>query len=98
MPDINVGLLQQLIHHRGGEGVFFELNSHIEPLCGIYESTMFDRIHTAFNNGELSLQKMLNHAKIRRIMLDSAVPLFNVNTPSYLNKLQGEDHGQKIVV
>ncbi len=98
MPNINTGLFQQLLHHRGGEGVFFELNSRIEPLCGIYENTMFDRIHKAFNNGEFSLQKMLNHAKIKRIALDSAVPLFNVNTPLDLNKLQGENHGQKIVV
>lgn len=92
MPRIHSAMLQKLIKARRGEGVFFEVNACLEPLCGIYECEMYPRLHHAWRNRQLGLQLMLVDADINRIKLDSMELFLNVNTQDELKALTQVQH------
>ncbi len=98
MPLVNAPLLQGLIAQRNEEGVFYEVNSRIEPLCGIYESALFDRIDSALQNGVLSLRKLLEQSRIKCVAIGSTEPFVNINTQEDLIRFRGGNHKQENVL
>lgn len=98
MPRVDAPLIRRLIAERGMEGVFFEVDSFIEPLCGIYEYEIYSRVNSALQRGDLGLQTILKQANIKRIELSSGESFLNVNTKKDLNRFRGGNHGEKNVV
>lgn len=84
MPHFNQEAAQFLLSARDGHKkatIFVNEDDDVEPLCGIYEPSIFMDLLEAWANDERCARKLLNRLPVKRVRPTSRDWLKNVNSP-----------------
>jgi molybdopterin-guanine dinucleotide biosynthesis protein A len=84
LPLVDAAVLERLIAARDPQALataFVHADGTIEPLCTIWEPTAEDKLRAGARQPTLSLRKVLEGDRTRRVSLQDTACLRSVNTP-----------------
>jgi molybdopterin-guanine dinucleotide biosynthesis protein A len=84
LPRVDAAVLERLIAARDTQALataFVHANGMIEPLCTIWEPTAEEKLRVGARQPPLSLRKVLEMDRTRRVALKDTASLQSVNTP-----------------
>lgn len=84
MPNLNDAAISQLVTARKPDQVatvFVDAEDRLEVLCAVYEPSIAEHLFEIIANKRYSLYRCLERLAVKRISIDNAPTLTNLNTP-----------------
>jgi molybdopterin-guanine dinucleotide biosynthesis protein A len=83
IPFITPEIIKKLItlHSKAFDATIAKTPHGLEPLCGLYNHTIYPKAKHQFEADNHKLTHLLNHSKTQTIHFDNTAPFLNLNTP-----------------